>query len=159
MKVVRASEKDVEEIIKINSQFRKIFEREVKKEKLLVPFLVYDNKKWILEEILKKNQYVAKNGRDSIFGAMCFYAEIKGSPGETYIETLAVKESEHNKGIGRMLVEFAKRKSEKEGSHMMVVDSFSVYNAKKFYLKCGFEMERKEMFLCGNRYYRFFMNL
>ena len=57
MKIIRATEEDVEAIVSINGQFRNAFERIGQ----TMPISKYYSRGWVLEEIEAGNQFVLKN--------------------------------------------------------------------------------------------------
>ena len=153
--VIKATEKDAGAIALLNSQFRDAFDRIGQP----MPFPKYYSEDWVLEEIAAGNQFVLQNG-SGVLGALCLYQAMEGMPkNEAYIESLAISPDKQHKGMGRMLVEFAKRKSREEGKSILTVESFCIYEVQDFYIKCGFTLEPELGEYFGYKCYEFSMEL
>ena len=150
MRVVAATSDHVEEIIEINHQFRTIFSNKG----LRIPFTRYFRKDCVLKEIELGNQFVVREDSE-VVGAM----GLKMLDKEAYIESLAVKSDRHGRGIGKNLVDFAKRRARKERKPLLTVESFCVYGVKDFYLKCGFKIDSELGEYEGHKCYCFSMGL
>ncbi len=142
-KITKARKEDAEEIALLNKQFH-----------LNIPDFRWDSEKWISSEIEKGNYYILLENTQ-ILGAM----NLEKYKKEYVVSTIAIKEDQHGKNLGRKLIDFAKENAIKENIHLLTVDSFVDYNLEGFYTKCGF-IKRKELGnYKGHPYFRFFMKL
>ena len=57
---------------------------------------------------------------------------------ECYVETLAIAASQQRNGLGKRFINFAKRRTRKEGIKELTVEAFCEYDNVGFYKKCGF---------------------
>ena len=155
MKISRARQKDIDSIVSLNRQFSASFDVRG----LEMPLPRYYSADWVMEEIDAGNQYVLRNKTD-VIGAMCLYISREDMPAyQARVDSIAVKTGEHCKGHGKRLIDFAKKKSVRDGKEILTVESFCIYGAKEFYLKCGFELLPKRRQLKGHKYYAFRMCL
>lgn len=128
---------DLESIERINKQLH-----------LDDPDFKWDQKEWISEEIRNGNFFVLRqNGL--VCGAICLIPK----EGQLTIETIAVDKEKQRIGFGRKLIEFAFNNARKGNMTKVGVGSFIYYEAKDFYLKCGFRLV-KTAFWCTS-YYNF----
>jgi len=152
MRILKASKKDLEQITEIHDQFSKIRLEQG------LGIANYYKTHWIEEEIENGNFYVLKK-MPMVYAAMSFYLEVHRAKTQAYIMTLAVREDKHKRGLGRRLVEFAKKKAKKEGKKKLIVDSLFIYDTKDFYLNCGFKIDKELEDMDNNPFYRFSMRL
>lgn len=153
MRIQKARGRDVSEIISLNEQLILPF----KSQSLELLVSKYIDKKLILEQIESGYYYILKD-IDTV-GALCLFLGTEDAENEAYIESLAVRKDDHNKGYGRKLVDFSIDKSMREGMQAITVDSFVVYDVKDFYIKCGFKLNPKLKKYNGHKLYSFYMDL
>ena len=97
MKILEATEGDIEDILLLNSQLIEPFE----KNGLAIPFSDYFNADWVLRGINGGNQFVLKD-YSKVVGAMCMHLSMQNMPeNEAYIESLAVGRIIKRKALGR----------------------------------------------------------
>lgn len=71
---------------------------------------------------------------------------------QAQIDVLVVKTGYRDKGIGRLLVDYACSRAKLSGKKKVIVESFCVYRARKFYESCGFQLQAVKK-LDGHAYY------
>ncbi len=129
MRIFKAITKDLDAIVELHKQFEVVGSPDYK----------WMQRRWIRDNVNYGSFYVIKEKGD-VFAAMCLHLDLYKLPGEAYIETLAAREDMHKQGLGKRLVEFAKRKAKKEGKTLLTVDSAFKFNVKDFYQNCGFKL-------------------
>ena len=155
MRIVTATLKELEAIVSINDQFRASFEKLGE----VYPLTEEFGEVGVREEIENRDEFVmVDNGQ--VVGALCLPMVREDIPkNEGYIEGLAVREDSHGEGIGRKLIEFAKRKSIQAKKSVLTVESFCLFDVRDFYLKCGFNLIPELGEFGGYDYYQFSMPL
>lgn len=143
MRVIRAGEESLGDIIKLNKLFSLDFD-----------WFIWDSQDYVENELRNNAYYVLKDyGR--VHGAMC----LKMNGDEAFIETIAVDRKKQRNGLGRKLIEFAKEFSQMNGKSKLIVESFCDYDLKDFYQKCGFICDPKKSYYEGYPYFSFSMKL
>lgn len=141
MEIILAKLDDLESITSLNSQFH-----------LEIDNFKWDTPKWISQEI-KQGHYVLLKEKNDTLGAMC----LEPKEDIMYIQTIAVQQKLHKKGLGRNLINYAKIHAKKERSKKIVVESFLDYNLEGFYTKCGFLKSYFTQEYGGKKYNHYFM--
>ena len=143
MKIVKATEQDIETILTLN-QLLRVEASEFRGN-------TYD---FVKQEVAEGNYFVVKD-RGKIAAAACIAPRDEG----VYLETLSVSEAYQNKGIGSELIEHAKKVTHDHGSDKLLVDTYCQYSADEFYTKCGFKKIPTMAKYKGKPYHKFVMKL
>ena len=98
MNIRQAEEKDVKSIIEIISLL-----------KLDIPGFVWDDEKFILDQIKKGEYFVLEES-----GQVVAIISLRKRKNKVSIETLAVRKDFQHKGMGSELIEFAKKFTKKK---------------------------------------------
>jgi len=139
-----AKKSDTQQIVALNEQFH-----------LAIGEFVWDKPSWVVKEISKGNFFVIEK-EGAILGAEC----LKSQARTLFIETIAVKKELHNQGIGRALIEHAKKKAKQLKKNTLTVESFFSYGLRGFYEKCGFKPDSPHVGHYNERpYYKFVMQV
>ena len=94
MDIVKAKDSNIKDILKLNSQIH-----------VDTPLFQGSSKVWVVEQVKKGNYFVMQDDNE-ICGAICLLEK----DGHFYLETIAVDERQHGKGIGTQFINFAKTK-------------------------------------------------
>jgi N-acetylglutamate synthase-like GNAT family acetyltransferase len=141
MEIRQASGRDADIITILNQELR-----------LDLPGFIWHERRWIKENIGNFHLYIK---RKRARGAICVVLDDDTAE----IETLAVAKDWQRKGIGSALVEFAQIYARYNGKKQLITRSVHAYDAKDFYLKCGFTL-RDEPWECpSGRAHDFYMDL
>jgi len=143
MKIVQASEQDIETILSLN-QLLHVEASEFKGN-------TYD---FVKQEVAEGNYFVVKD-REKVIAAACISPRDEG----VYLETIAIFEAYQRKGIGSDLIEHAKKVTQDHGSDKLFVDTYCQYSADVFYTKCGFRKMPTWAKYKGKPYHKFVMEL
>lgn len=93
------------------------------------------DRSWIEQNL--KHFFVAIDDFGRIAGAVCVKIDWFDS---SHLVTLAVFPEYQKMGIGRALVEFAKKHARAKKKTKMTLGSYVAYNKREFYEKCGFRL-------------------
>jgi len=147
MKIIPATMQNLDEIFSINQELTPP-----------IPISPYPWNKiyWIQKQVREGSFVIAK--KRIIYGAMCLFHALEDSE-ESYIETIAIRKDKQRGGVGRSLVEFAAQQAREKGKKKLIVESFCFWNAKDFYLKCGFKLAPELGSYRGQPAYSFSMTL
>ncbi len=127
MTIVQATLDDVIEITEVNKVLD-IGWRLVSK---------FYSQEWVGEQVSNGRIYI-KRRQEDVAGAVCL--SIEWGIHRCYIDSIAVRTSFQRQGIGRELVEFAKKYAQNHGCVKMWVATMLKYGVLEFYQKCGFTM-------------------
>ncbi|MBN2142110.1 GNAT family N-acetyltransferase [Candidatus Woesearchaeota archaeon] len=140
MRIVRAQPEDLEDIVRLNRQFVTIF-RKKGRDPPRYANGAYDIKDVTRERIegnLLKDRYFLAKEDGYTLGAMSLWLPAYRCKTTSEIATLAVRLGMQRKGIGTRLVDHAIKRSKTAGMRHLIVASYCIYDAKKFYLNAGF---------------------
>lgn len=119
-----------------------------------IPGFDWNKEDFIEGQIRKGEYYIAEEGEKAV-GAM----SLRERNGRLYIETLVVSKDIQSKGVGSMLVDFAKQFARENGFKILRTTSFYEYGVKDFYLKHGFRLLPEPGEYGGHKFYRFQFDL
>ena len=136
MNIRQAEEKDVKSIIEIISLL-----------KLDIPGFVWDDEKFILDQIKKGEYFVLEES-----GQVVAIISLRKRKNKVSIETLAVRKDFQHKGMGSELIEFAKKFTKEKGFDTLHAYSFTEYDAVQFYLNRNFKMMDNSGYYKGHKY-------
>jgi len=108
-----------------------------------------------VEKQIKNGEYFVAEENGEIAGIVSF----RQRGNKMHIETIAVAASFQSRGVGKMLIDFAKDFTKKNGLDILHVYSFLEYDKKDFYLNQGFSLLKKPGKYGGHKYYRFEIKL
>jgi len=149
MNIIHADRRNLEELVALHKLLRP---NELKG---IEPF-IWCEKSWI--EANLGHMYLAEN-EGAMLGAICVKPSVSGF----FIETLVVGLKHQGAGVGRLLIEYAKKLIRNERTNRLAVCSFAVYGKKRFYENCGFTYVREVCYedQTGNKhpYHCFLMEL
>jgi GNAT superfamily N-acetyltransferase len=93
-----------------------------------------------VEPAIRAGQYfIAENGEKAL-GVMSLIV----GRAKINIATIAVRRSSCGTGVGSRLISFAVARGKKLGKRRVVVETFSFYHVRRFYLRTGFRIRRAE---------------
>lgn len=134
---------DAAEIAVLNRQFH-----------LDIPDFRWDTEPWIAEEIVHGRYYVLRDAK-GVAAALCLHVLAEQTAGG--VEAIAVRADLHGSGLGKILVNHARRLAQGLSLKALVVESFCAYGLEVFYTKCGFVRDEQLQQFRGHDYYRFEM--
>lgn len=143
MNIVKASNSNIEDILRLNTQIR-----------VDTQFFQGDSYVWVEEQVRNGNYYIMKRNNE-IYGAICLLVK----EGLFHLETIAIEKDQQGKGLGRELIDFAKTKAKENGFDKLYIDTYCEYNVDKFYEKCGFKKIPTYAIYKGKPYHRFAIEL
>ena len=143
MHIVKAKDSNIKDILKLNAQIH-----------VDTPLFQGSSKVWV-EEQVKNGNYFLMQDRNEICGAICLLEK----DGQFHLETIAVDEKQHGKGIGTQFIDFAKTKARENGFGSLYVDTYCEYNVDSFYERCGFRKIPTFAKYRGKPYHRFTVNV
>ena len=141
MEITNAKSENLEEIVELNKQFH-----------LNIANFKWDTHEWINSEIMMGNYFILREA-DKVLGAICLESKDDG----VHIETIAVKNELHRKGLGKKLISYAVDRAKKEGQRKLMVESFLDYGLEGFYTKSGFLKSVLPRAYSGKKYNQYFM--
>ncbi len=154
MRIEKATQADVRDIVSLNKQFHLDG----------IPEFRWDKESWISSQIEDGNYLVLKVDPKTIYGAACVQlnSEYVKSMGHTdsdaYVEAIAIHKDKHNSGIIlpfiRTIIDLAK--SSEKGK--VVGESFVAYEHDDLIRKAGFTIgENREWY--GHQYFVFWASV
>lgn len=140
MEITNAKSENLQAILELNRQFH-----------LDIANFKWDTPEWINQEI-KIGNYIVLKEQENVLGAMCLESRDDG----VHIETIAIKNELHRKGLGKRLIDYAVDRTKKEGQRKLMVESFLDYGLEGFYIKSGFLKSAIPRVYSGKKYNQYF---
>jgi N-acetylglutamate synthase-like GNAT family acetyltransferase len=119
-----------------------------------IPNFIWNTEEFVDRQI-RNGEYFLAEIEGQIVGIISF----RRRENKMYIETLAITNDRQSKGMGRQLIEFAKKFTKKKGIDVLRACSFYEYKTVDFYLKRGFSLLEKPGIYENHKYYRFEMRI
>ena len=119
-----------------------------------IPDFVWNTEEFVDRQI-RNGEYFLAEIEGKIVGIISF----RQRKNKMYIETLAITNDHQSEGVGRQLVEFAKKFTKEKGFGILRACSFYEYKTVDFYLKQGFSLLEKPGIYNNHKYYRFEMRI
>ena len=115
---------------------------------------VWNTEEFIKKQIKRREYYVAEDS-----GKVIGIVSLRERNRMMYIETLAVAKNIQSSGIGKKLVEFARKFAKENNFKILRTTSFYEYGVKDFWIKQGFRLLDEPGEYAGHKFYRLELNL
>ncbi len=139
MNIIKASDANVKDIVKLNSQIH-----------VDTPLFQGSSSLWVEEQVKHGNYFMIKD-HHTLCGAVCLLEK----EGQFHLETIAIEKEHQGQGLGKQVIEFAKAKAKENGFSSLFVDTYCEYNVDRFYEGCGFRKIPTFAKYRGKPYHRF----
>ncbi len=139
MNIIKASDANVKDIVKLNSQIH-----------VDTPLFQGSSSLWVKEQVKHGNYFMIKD-HHTLCGAVCLLEK----EGQFHLETIAIEKEHQGQGLGKQVIEFAKAKAKENGFSSLFVDTYCEYNVDRFYEGCGFRKIPTFAKYRGKPYHRF----
>ncbi len=139
MNIIKASDANVKDIVKLNSQIH-----------VDTPLFQGSSPLWVEEQVKHGNYFMIKD-HHTLCGAVCLLEK----EGQFHLETIAIEKEHQGQGLGKQVIEFAKAKAKENGFSSLFVDTYCEYNVDRFYEGCGFRKIPTFAKYRGKPYHRF----
>jgi GNAT superfamily N-acetyltransferase len=139
MNIIKASNANVKDIVKLNGQIH-----------VDTPLFQGSSPLWVEEQVKHGNYFMIKD-HNTVCGAVCLLEK----EGQFHLETIAVEKGHQGQGLGKQFIEFAKAKAKENGFSSLFVDTYCEYNVDRFYEGCGFRKIPTFAKYRGKPYHRF----
>lgn len=119
-----------------------------------IPNFIWNTEEFVGRQI-RNGEFFLAEMEGKIVGIISF----RRRKNKNYIETLAITNDHQSEGVGKQLIEFAKKFTKERGLNVLRTCSFYEYKTVDFYLKQGFSLLEKPGIYNNHKYYRFEMRI